>query len=167
MTIDWTSWTADAAVAITYVRRASRVLLIHKKRGLGAGLVNGPGGRLEPGETPAMAAARELTEEVGLTVTGALHRRGEHRYQFLDGFRLHLHAFVTEEAAGEPVETDEARPFWAPVADLPLGRMWEDTRLWLPAILAGEHAVGRYVFDGAHLRQRALDIGPGLLGEDG
>ena len=43
-----------------------QVLLIRKKRGLGAGKINGPGGRLEAGETPEQCAIRETHEEVGI-----------------------------------------------------------------------------------------------------
>lgn len=48
-----------------------RVLLARRGgTGRGEGLWNLPGGHLEPGETAAEAAARELLEEVGLTGTG-------------------------------------------------------------------------------------------------
>lgn len=45
-----------------------RVLLIEKQRGVGAGNVNGPGGKLEPGETPHECVVREVGEEVGVRV---------------------------------------------------------------------------------------------------
>ena len=44
------------------------VLLIEKRRGLGEGWYNGPGGKCEAGETPRECAARETREEVGLEV---------------------------------------------------------------------------------------------------
>lgn len=143
--------------------RGHEVLLIEKKRGLGAGKVNAPGGRLEPGETPAEAAARELEEEVGLVVRGPLDRRAEHRHQFVDGLGLFIHVFVVHEVAGRLVETDEARPFWVPREAIPLDRMWADNRLWVPRVLAGEHAVGRFVFDDDKMVDHELEIGAGLL----
>lgn len=36
-----------------------RVLLMRKKRGVGAGLYNGPGGKVEPDESPRECAVRE------------------------------------------------------------------------------------------------------------
>ncbi len=150
--IDWEAWDTGFVAAITYVIVGEEVLLIDKKRGLGAGMVNAPGGRLEPGESPVEAAVREVEEEVGLTVTGSLRAAGEHQHQFVDGLRLHLHVFVATEAHGTLTETDEARPFWTPMDRVPLDRMWADNRLWVPPVLAGASAWGRYVFDGDVMR---------------
>ena len=50
--IDWTQWTPQERATLLFVRRDGQVLLIRKKRGLGAGKINGPGGRLDNGETP-------------------------------------------------------------------------------------------------------------------
>ena len=34
--------------------------------------------------------------------------------------------------------SEELDPAWFRVADLPLGEMWDDARLWLPRALSGE-----------------------------
>ena len=65
--IDWDSWQPEQIATLLFVIRAGKVLLIHKKRGLGAGKINGPGGKLEPGETPKQCAIRETTEELCIT----------------------------------------------------------------------------------------------------
>src|SRR6267378_3523397 len=44
-----------------------RVLLAMKKRGFGAGLWNGAGGKPEPGETIEETAVRECREEINVT----------------------------------------------------------------------------------------------------
>ncbi|MBT4161861.1 MAG: NUDIX hydrolase, partial [Gammaproteobacteria bacterium] len=45
--IDWENWEPEEVATLLFVVRDGRVLLIRKKRGLGAGKINGPGGRLE------------------------------------------------------------------------------------------------------------------------
>ncbi len=55
---------------ILFVIIDDQILLIHKKRGLGAGKINGPGGRLDDGETPAECAVREVEEELRISPSG-------------------------------------------------------------------------------------------------
>lgn len=52
---------------LVYVVKDDKVLLIRKKRGLGAGYYNGIGGKVEEGEDVVSAAVRECREEVGIT----------------------------------------------------------------------------------------------------
>ena len=46
--VDWTNWTPTERATLLFVIRDGQMLLIHKKKGLGAGKINGPGGRIEP-----------------------------------------------------------------------------------------------------------------------
>ena len=68
--IDWAHWTPHEHATLLFVRQADRVLLIRKKRGLGAGNINGPGGRLDAGESPQECAIREVQEELRVTPIG-------------------------------------------------------------------------------------------------
>ena len=147
---DWSSWTPRERGALCFIIRAGQILLIHKKRGLGAGKVNGPGGRLELGESPVAAAVRETREEVGVT-PGALREAGTLSFQFIDGYSLHCTVFAAAEYTGELKETDEALPFWSPIAAIPYDQMWPDDALWLPRVLAGNRFTGRFLFDGERM----------------
>jgi 8-oxo-dGTP diphosphatase len=57
---DWKAWKPADVATLLFIIEGDRILLIEKKRGLGSGKVNAPGGRLEPGETAFEAAIREL-----------------------------------------------------------------------------------------------------------
>jgi 8-oxo-dGTP diphosphatase len=146
--IDWPNWQPTMRATLVFLRREEEVLLIHKKTGLGKGKINAPGGKLEAGETPAEAAAREVNEEIGMTVR-SVEEMGTLRFQFVDGGKLALHCvvFVSREFDGEPVETREAKPFWCGVGEVPYEQMWEDDRHWLPGMLGGRRFEGDFVFD--------------------
>jgi 8-oxo-dGTP diphosphatase len=145
--IDWERWEAVDAATLLFVIRQGEVLLIRKKRGLGAGKINAPGGRLDPDETAAQAAVREVQEEVLITPTG-VRFAGRHRFQFVDGYSLDVSVFVADGFVGTPGETDEAVPLWFPVDAIPFDEMWADDVLWVPLMLRGVPFDGRWIFDG-------------------
>ena len=145
--IDWTHWTPQERATLLFVRHADQVLLIRKKRGLGAGKINGPGGRLDDGESPLHCAIREVQEELRITPTGVAPR-GELAFQFVDGYALFVSVFSATGCEGEPQETDEAAPLWVPVDAVPFDQMWADDRLWFPHLLSGRPFRGRFLFDG-------------------
>lgn len=125
---------------------AGEVLLIEKKRGLGAGKVNGPGGKLEEGETFRQAALRECREEVGLTAIDP-QLVGRLYFTFADGYGMYGEVFWAYDYRGEEIETDEALPFWCRPSDFPYERMWSDDRLWMPQVLIGHQFSAYFYFD--------------------
>jgi 8-oxo-dGTP diphosphatase len=144
--IDWANWKATDLATLVFVYRDERLLLIHKKRGLGAGKINGPGGRLEPGETLEACAVREVQEELRITPKN-LERAGELRFQFIDGYSIHVHVYRATDFEGTPSETPEAIPIWVDEDRVPYEEMWEDDRIWLPLLIAGTPFSGRFIFD--------------------
>ena len=145
--IDWTAWQPRQRATLLYVLCDGQILLIRKKRGLGAGKINGPGGRIEAGESAVECAVRETDEEVGIRVRG-VEERGHMRFQFVDGFSMQVDILTADAYEGTPCETDEAAPLWFPIDDIPYGEMWATDRHWLPEIVAGKSLVGRALFDG-------------------
>jgi 8-oxo-dGTP diphosphatase len=161
--IDWTAWTPHEQATLLFVRQADRVLLIRKKRGLGAGKINGPGGRIDPGESPRECAIREVQEELLITPIG-VEARGELAFQFVDGYALYVHVFSAIGREGEPQETDEAAPFWFRLDAIPFDEMWADDRLWFPHLLSGAFFRGRFLFAGDTLLGHEIgaeDVTPG------
>jgi len=148
---DWERFSPDDEAVLCFLRRTGpdgspEVLLIEKKRGLGAGKINGPGGKREGSETLQETAIRETEEEVGLRPV-APEDHGVLRFVFLDGYSLEVHIYTARHWQGELVETDEALPFWIDEADIPYDRMWEDDRHWLPKVLSGNSVDGEMIFD--------------------
>ena len=153
----WSDFKAQEHAVILFVLDGDQILLIDKKRGLGHGKVNGPGGRLEPGESAYQAAVRETREEVGLEA-GHLTEQALLQFVFTNGYTLEVTVFTTESYSGEMMETDEARPFWCRKSEIPFDRMWADDKMWLPRVLAGEYVSGQFVFDDDVMLQSALFV---------
>jgi len=123
------------------IDQPTSVLLGHKKRGLGTGNIVGLGGHIDPGETERQAAAREVAEESGLRVDeDDLHHRADVRFSFpaRPSWDQTAVVFVADRWRGEPVSTHEITPEWFATDALPLDRMWDDAKYWLPQVLAGE-----------------------------
>ena len=142
----WQQWQPRERATLCFIIRDNQVLLIRKKRGLGAGKINAPGGRLEIGETPNECAIRETQEEVGLTPIG-VQERGQLHFQFADGYSLHCTVFTASDFCGELIETDEALPLWTAIDAIPYEEMWADDIHWLPGVLNGGTFRGYFHFD--------------------
>ena len=142
----WDGWSPAERATLLFVVREGRILLIEKHRGLGRGKINGPGGRLEPGESPGAAAVRETEEEIRIRPTG-IRPAGELRFQFVDGYSIQVYVFRADGFRGQPQPTVEATPLWADLESIPYERMWEDDAEWLPLLLRELPFSGRFVFD--------------------
>ena len=140
-----------------------QILLIEKKRGVGAGLYNGPGGKVEPGEQPGEAARREVREEIGTAVPD-LAKYGELSFEMGGDPFMHVHVYRAPGVVGAPEETPEARPEWFDLEAIPYDQMWPDDRYWLPLLLDGTTFEGEFRFgDSEHdLLDWQLDEGVGF-----
>ncbi|MGG5173015.1 8-oxo-dGTP diphosphatase [Pseudarthrobacter sp. J1738] len=117
------------------------VLLGLKKTGFGAGKIVGIGGHVEPGESVAQAAAREVFEECSVIVREEhLQPVGSILFTFptKPEWDMDTTLFTARHWEGTPTETHEISPQWFDINELPFSQMWEDARHWLPAALDGE-----------------------------
>lgn len=154
-TIDWDTWRPDDHATLVFIVKDHKLLLIHKKRGLGKGKLTGPGGKLDPGETPEACARREVHEELSIQV-GPLAYAGELNFQFTDGYALRVSVFRGHTYTGEPRESPEAAPLWVDLDAIPFERMWEDDYLWIPHMLEGRIFKGSFLFDGDRMLGQRL-----------
>ena len=105
-------------VVAAVIERDGQILIGQRKaRGRHALKWEFPGGKVEPGEEPRAALARELREELGIEA-----QIGEEieRYNFSYAAQpTHLIFFRVTEFAGEPANLDFAQIAWAEPRRLP------------------------------------------------
>lgn len=134
-------------MTLCIVHEQERVLLGMKKQGLGVGKWNGFGGKVEPGESIEDAARREAREEAGIRVKD-LQKAGTLEFQFEGSSEVfEVHIFKAAEFADEPTETEEMRPQWFSVNEIPFENMWADDIFWFPLFLEGRRFKGTFFFD--------------------
>jgi 8-oxo-dGTP diphosphatase len=116
-----------------------QILLGYKKRGFGQGKYDGFGGKVLAGEDISAATLRELLEESGVTVSlsdlsfcGVIHFIFPNKPEF----DHEVYVFTADKWTGIPIETEEMRPAWFPLSQIPYGHMWDDSHLWLPYVLS-------------------------------
>jgi 8-oxo-dGTP pyrophosphatase MutT (NUDIX family) len=123
---------------VCFIRKGHKILLQQRPAGRRwAGILNGPGGKIENQETPLQALNREITEETSLRLidptahgTVRLILGGD------DDQELLVHVFSTSQFTGRP-RGAEGTLRWFSENQLPFDRMWPDQRYWLPLVLRG------------------------------
>jgi mutator protein MutT len=136
-------------LSLLFLREGDRILLAMKKRGFGEGRWNGVGGKVEPGESIEQAMAREAEEEIGVTPK-AYEKVGDIEFdEYFKGERtiMHVHVFIANEWEGEPAESEEMRPQWFALKDIPYDDMWADDPYWLPQVLDGKKIQATFRLD--------------------
>jgi mutator protein MutT len=124
------------AVAVLIDRRA-RVLIAERPAGKHlAGAWEFPGGKIEPGETPRQGLARELEEEIGITIE---HPRPlmRLRHAYPSGEVL-LDVWVVRRYRGEPRSLDGQRLRWCDREALTNAQLLPADRPILAALLLPE-----------------------------
>ncbi|XP_029431873.1 7,8-dihydro-8-oxoguanine triphosphatase [Rhinatrema bivittatum] len=135
-------------LTLVLVVQPQRILLGLKKRGFGVGRWNGFGGKVQPAETIEQAAKRELWEESGLAVD-MLQKVGHITFEFLGSAELlDVHIFRADSFSGEPTESDEMRPHWFQLDQIPFDQMWPDDVHWFPMLLQNKKFIGYFKFEG-------------------
>jgi 8-oxo-dGTP diphosphatase len=106
-------------VAAAIIRQAGAILLVQRPDGAEmGGLWEFPGGKLEPGETGEAALARELREELGITVAvGDLYHTTDYHYP--TGRQVRLLFYHTRIVAGDLQLLWGQAYRWVAPADLP------------------------------------------------
>ena len=135
-------------LTLCIVHQHPKILLGLKKRGFGSGRWNGFGGKVKDGESIADAARREVAEEAGIMVSDPV-RTGIMEFEFKGNPEiLEMHIFRAVNFTGEPRESEEMKPQWFSIDEIPFHQMWPDDAYWMPLFLSGKKFRGRFLFDG-------------------
>jgi ADP-ribose pyrophosphatase YjhB (NUDIX family) len=134
-------------MTLCLVHKHPKILLAMKKRDFGVGLWNGYGGKLYEGESLRRAIKREVKEEIGIEPI-EWEKRGIMVFEFKkDKKRFEVHVFHITKYKGRPAESEEMKPKWFHVNDIPYKDMWSDDKHWMPLFLAGKKFQGKFLLD--------------------
>lgn len=130
-----------------------------KKRGFGVGRWNGFGGKITEGESIEESLVREIKEEAGIELND-FEKVGLLEFEFVkNGEIIEVHLFKTSNFNGEPEESEEMRPQWFHVDEIPFAEMWPDDFHWMPLFLRGEKFKGRFLFgEGDVILEQKLEV---------
>lgn len=133
-------------MTLCIIHQHPKVLLGMKKKGFGAGRWNGFGGKVEEGETIEDAVRRELLEEAGIEAEN-IEKHGIIDFEFEGNSEiLEVHIFKVNDFSGEPIESEEMKPQWFFVDEIPFKEMWPDDIYWIPLFLKGKKFKGKFKF---------------------
>lgn len=140
----------DMNATLVFFQKDNKILLTEKQKKIGAGCLNGFGGKVEAGETVLETAIREPKEEIGLTPV-SLTKRSEIMFcnsSFGKGSDMCVHVFIATEWEGDIHETLEMRnPQWYSLEKIPYEKLMSSDGFWLSRIFAGSKIKGKIYFN--------------------
>lgn len=122
------------------VLQNNNLLLGKKKKGeIGTGLLSGPGGKLESGETLEKCLIRETREELKIELdSDSIELTAIIDFYVTNEIDFRVYVYRAEIFSGEIKETADMIPAWYPLSNLPFGQMFDSDRYWILRAARGE-----------------------------
>lgn len=131
---------------LIFIKINGYVLLGYKKRGLGVRKWNGYGGKIEVNENVTDGVIRELYEESNLIVhKDNLKYLGVVTYNDRQHTRV-VYIFTSSQFQGELKETEEMKPQWFTINNLPYNNMWPDSQFWVPLVINNQYFQASFTY---------------------
>lgn len=126
-------------MTLGHIINRDKLLLKEATRGVSKGKWNGPGGKIDKGETPLDCIVREAYEETGITMVKPFYHgrlffymNGKRSLTFLG------YLFSTRKFKGKLRSTEEGKVKWVKIKDIPYEKMWDDDKYWIELMLHGK-----------------------------
>lgn len=140
-------------MTLCYFIDGDRILLPLKKKKIGKGKYNGVGGRLEEGKTHEEAMIRECIEEVDLQPINYEYMAEISFNRTVDGERsiALVHVYTCNKWIGKEIETEEMKPHWFDINNIPYDKLMDDDKYWLPLVLEGKKITASFELDSDYI----------------
>lgn len=148
---------------ICFPVKDNKIYLSNKKRGFGAGFLNGYGGkRHEEDDSIEHTAVREMEEESGVkTEIKDLEKVAIISFYKEQEPVFECHIYFCRQWTGEFIESEEmAYPEIFDISNVPYDRMWDSDRVWLPLICSGQKIHATSIYDADMNKQISFEYIP-------
>lgn len=125
-----------------------KILLAMKKKGFGAGKWNGMGGKFDKNKKDRNlidTAIRETREEIGVE-SKSLEDVATLKFYFPKPPHYRVEVFIVKSWENTPRESEEMKPRWFKMKEIPYNKMWIDDQFWLPKVLNNRKVKAEFTF---------------------
>ena len=125
-------------MTLGHIINGDKLLLKEATRGVSKGKWNGPGGKIDKGETPRQCIIRETLEETGIKMIKPFYH-GRLFFYMNGGKKLTFlgYLFSTRKFEGTVRSSEEGKVRWFKIKDIPYTKMWDDDKYWITLMLSG------------------------------
>jgi len=119
-----------------FIIQDGNILLAMKKRWFWAGWYNWFWGKLEEWETIEQWMIREANEEIWINILKQ-EKVWVLNFYFEDkeDWNQSVNIFFIKDFTWDIKESEEMKPYWFKLEQIPYDKMWKDDKIWLPEVL--------------------------------